>query len=308
LTSRECSGISWPFATLRRNGACLVGGTLVQTLKVMSQFEPLDISTFAWAFNTVKRLGQLARSVVASEGVKKIEYLETQPLATLVDVGLPGCELLENRLVSQVESFAQTWLQEGAFKSTDALLFDWQVDNFGLCGTAHLLGHIGINRPAGNSFEQRALEKIRLEDTSRSDDWRNQRFFFKERVYCYVEFALAHPAAKTPEKLQGSFVKENSFLGEGTRAGRTGLLRSTSLPINELVDRTLCAEFQSLSELCDLLDSVGITGKASQRFLIGTTRMWTSGASCLSCVGIMRQFLALFPKITLEVLCSKRLR
>lgn len=35
-----------------------------------------------------------------------------------------------------------------------------------------------------------------------------------------------------------SSAQENSFHGEGTRAGRAGLLRSWSLPISDLVDRT----------------------------------------------------------------------
>jgi len=245
------------------------------------------------------------RDALAAEALKKIDSLEVQPLATLVDIGLPGCELLEQRLTSRVDTFAEQWRQEDAFKASNSLLFDWQVDNFGVFGTALLLSKFGISRPGGD-FVERALRRIKSEDTSRSDDWRKQRFFFKERVYCYVEFALQHPLAKAPEKLHGSLIKENSFLGEGTRAGRTGLLRSTTLPINELVDRTLCAEFQTLSELCDLLDSVGVTGKASLRFVTGSTILWTSGASCLSCVGIMRQFCALFPGITLEVFCSKR--
>lgn len=231
--------------------------------------------------------------------------MESQPLATLVDVRLPGCELLEQRLSARVDKFAGRWLAEDPFKASNSLLFDWQVDNFGIFGTGVLLEKVGIRRPDAD-FARRALQQIRDEDKTRSDDWRKQRFFFKERVYCYAEFSLKHPNAKDPEKLDGWLIKENSFLGEGTRAGRTGLLKSTPLPINELVDRTLCAEFQALSELCDLLDSLGITGSASRRFVTGMTRLWTSGASCLSCVCIMRQILQLLPNMTLEVLCVKR--
>lgn len=231
--------------------------------------------------------------------------MDCQPLATLVDIGLPGCKPLEQRLTSLIATFADKWLKLDAEKASSSLLFEWQVDNFGVLGTALLLKHIGIGSP-DTRFEQRARQRIGAEETSRGDDWRRQRFFFKERVYCYIEFALKHPTAKDPHKLQGTLVKENSFLGEGTRAGRTGLLRSTSLPINDLVDRTLCAEFQALSELCDLLDSVGITGKSSRRFVTGTVTLWTTGASCLSCVGTMRQFLQVFPSTTLEVRCAKR--
>lgn len=232
--------------------------------------------------------------------------MEIQPLATLVDVGLPGCDLLKQRLIHRLEVFSGQWLREDPFRASNALLFEYQVDNFGLFGTAMLLDKIGISRPDPD-FEQRAISRIGQEEANRSEDWRRQRFFFKERVYCYTEFVLQHPSAKDPGKLHGSLLKENSFLGEGTRAGKTGLLRSTQLPINELVDRTLCAEFQTLSELCDLLDSAGITGKASRHFVSGRSSLWTSGASCLSCVGIMRQFMSLFPNVTLHVLCAKRL-
>lgn len=164
---------------------------------------------------------------------------------------------------------------------------------------------MGIDHP-NPEFETRALKKINAENESRVIDWRKQRFFFKDRVYCYAEFDLKHPAVSDPSKIQGIRLKENSFLGEGTRAGRTGLLRSTSLPISELVDRTLCAEFQMLSELCDLLDAwhhrPGV-----RRFVSGVVRLWTSGASCLSCLGIMRQFLLLYPGVNFQVQCAKKL-
>merc|ERR1712151_705990 len=142
-----------------------------------------------------------------------------------------------------------------------------QVDNFGLLGTAALLGRLGILRTTGIKFEARAKQRLCAEEINRQEDWRRQRFFFKERVYCYAEFALEHPSLPDSRMLQGSLLKENSFLGEGTRAGRTGLLRSTALPINELVDRTLCAEFQALSELCDVVDSAGVTGRSARRFV-----------------------------------------
>lgn len=253
----------------------------------------------------MKVLEGAAGGGLADEALEKYEAMDSQPLATLVDINLPGCALLEDRLSTRVKTFADRWRREDALKASNALLFEWQVDNFGIFGTTLLLNCLGIGSP-GIGFEQRALRSIAAVEAARSDDWRKQRFFFKERVYCYAEFALRHPKAEDPDRLQGTMIKENSFLGEGTRAGRTGLLRSTSLPINELVDRTLCAEFQTLAELCDLLDVVGITGNSSRRFVTGKVSLWTTGASCLSCVGTMRQFLQLFPSTTLEVKCAKR--
>lgn len=308
LTPRECSGLSWAFATLRRSDVPLLDAISSKALANMVEFESLYIATTAWAYDTLKMLDGPLRDALASEALRKINSMENQPLATLVDLDLPGCGVLEERLASKIDTFADRWRSQDAFSGSNALLFEWQVDNLGIFGTGTLLEKLGVHPPQDPEFTVRARARIGAEAAHHApEDWRKQRFFFKERVYCYAEFALAHPTVTETWKLQGTMVKENSFLGEGTRAGRTGLLRSVVLPINELVDRTLCAEFQMLSELCDLVDSVGVTGKASRGFVTGTVRLWTSGASCLSCVGIMRQFLLLFPRAVLEVKCEKRL-
>ncbi|CAE8644316.1 unnamed protein product [Polarella glacialis] len=312
FTSRECAGLAWAFATLKRCGRPPLGATPAQAIMLTSTPEPLDPANGAWALDTVKPLGEAVCGALASVALNKTHSFENQPLATLVDVNLPGCELLKDRLRANICTFAAQWLQQDAFSGSNALLLDWQVDNFGLFGTSLLLSKFGVLQPSPETdFARRASQRVASEESGRTDDWRRQRFFFKERVYCFVEFALDHPGLK-PEVgnllLEGSMVKENSFLGEGSRAGRTGLIRSLVLPINELVDRTLCAEFQALSELCDRLDSAGVKGIASRRFVTGTVRLWTSGASCLSCVGAMRQFSLLFPTTSLQVLCSERLR
>jgi len=249
----------------------------------------------------VQTLSDDLRGAIASEALKETDAIDTQPLATLVDLELPGCEALKDLLASRIDRFAERWLAVDAFGGSSALLFEWQVDNFGLHGTGLLLEKVGVRRPEA-AFGQRAADRVGAEERSRAEDWRKQRFFFKERVYCYLEFSLRHPGVNDTEKLQGVLLTENSFLGEGTRAGRTGLLRSTVLPISELVDRTLCAEYQALSELCDVLDGLGISGKASREFVTGRVQLWTSGASCLSCAGLMRQFVLLFPRAELQVL------
>mmetsp|Transcript_82447 Transcript_82447/g.233840 ORF Transcript_82447/g.233840 Transcript_82447/m.233840 type:complete len:350 (-) Transcript_82447:38-1087(-) len=306
--SRDIASPAWACAKLTIVHAPLRDALSSQAIAKIGSFEPLDIATTAWAYDTLKLLAGPLMDALAAEALRKMDSMENQPLATLVDIGLPGCAALEQQLTSKIVAFAQAWSAQEPFAASNALLFDWQVDNFGIFGTALLLEKFGVFHPRDVEFEARALRRIGAEDFSRSDDWRSQRFFHKERVYCYSEYRLGHPGAASPSGLQGQMVKENSFQGEGTRAGRTGLLRSMVLPINELVDRTLCAEFQALSELCDLVDSAGVTGAVSRQFLTGDVRLWTSGASCLSCVGIMRQFVALFPRVVLEVLCSKRFR
>lgn len=245
------------------------------------------------------------------ESAKGADSFDAQPLATLVDLELPGCDALKVRLTARVEQFAELWLRKDAFTtgSFTNLFFEQQVDNFGIFGTALLISKIGVHRPA-EDFEARAVEHIeRVNTASFREESRTRRFFFKERVFCYCETEMLYPTATAlpGELLRICFLKENSFQGEGTRAGRTGLLRSSALPINDLVDRTLCAEYQALSEICDLLDAKGVNGSQARCFVSGTVKLWTTGASCLSCVGIMRQFAQLYPSVALEVVMAKRL-
>lgn len=234
------------------------------------------------------------RSGIWPEAAKKLSGgSETQPLATLVDLSLPGAAALESRLRERVLRFAAAWLRPPGCP-LGQLLLNWQVDNFGLQGTALLMGKMGVRTPVAE-LERRGLARMALEERSREAGQRERRFFYKDRVYCYCEFAL-QPAGSA--EMSGILVKEYSFLG--TRAGKSGLLWSTVLPINELVDRSLCAEFQALSELCDRLDDVG------RRQVTGHVSLLTTGASCLSCVNAFRQFLSLFPGVALGVRCVKR--
>lgn len=232
--------------------------------------------------------------------------MQSQPLATLVDLELPGCSTLQVCLLSRIKQFAKQWLSRDAFGNVTDLIFAWQIDNFGVFGTVSLLQELGVSRMPEADFEVRAEHRIKIEDANRSHDWRQDRFFYKERVYCYVEYALQHPFVRLSVGiLEGSLLKENSFHGEGSRAGRAGLLRSMTLPISDLVDRTLCAEYQALSEICDLTDSLGVTTATSRYLLTGFVKLWTLGPSCLSCVGIIRQFVVLFPNIKMEVVCGR---
>lgn len=241
-------------------------------------------------------------------GGSESHSMPLQPLATLVDIGLPGARPLEDQLLSRVTDFGSAWLPLApATKAADAVLMDWKVDNLGRCGTASLLRRLGVAE-AGEAFQRRAAAAaIAAEEAARAaGDWRRARFFYKDRVYCFAEYAITCRTPSGALQRQGELLKENSFLGEGTRAGRSGLLHGSTLPINELVDRTLCAEFQALSEICDIVAGAGPTHAAARHMVTGHVFLWTTGSSCLSCVGAMRQFLHLFPSVALEVHCGSR--
>lgn len=84
--------------------------------------------------------------------------------------------------------------------------------------------------------------------------------------------------------------------------------------MNFAVDRTLCSEFQLLSELCDVLlaavsasSASGAVGSAAARgSLRGHAFLFVSAAPCLSCVCAVRQFQLIFPQVSLAVSCRSR--
>jgi len=308
LGPRELAGLAWAFASLKVRHTPFLEAISDRAMPQMLQFEPLDIANMAWAFSSLLFWNTPVVAAISSAACSKLAAFDSQPLSSLVDLELPGCEVLEKLLAEKVDAFAQAWIREDAFSGTNALLRTWQVDNFGIIGTKWLLGKLGVHRPGENAeFVRRAREAVSAIAKSRTDDWRRERFFVKERVFCFLEFNLHHPRLGKPAAalLSGSLTKENSFLGAGTRAGRSGLLRPWALPISELVDRSLCAEFQALSHICDLLDDAGVK-QAEFESVSGDVLLWTSGSSCLSCVRTMRQLLQLLPQLRLQVFCDYR--
>ncbi|CAK9009420.1 Hypothetical protein SCF082_LOCUS10277 [Durusdinium trenchii] len=326
LQPREVSSLAWAFGTLRRLVGYGVEGTLVRdgvegviwmgscwcrgessereghdpplfaSLSAASEFDgaadwaPLDVANGAWGFDAVSVRSEALWQRLAQQLPGAAE-IELQPLATLVDLDLGGGNrrgrgTLEAELLTRVEAFWEAWSCEDAFSPSNALLTQWRVDNLGVCGTTHLLSKLGVLRPSDAGFAERALALVRQRPSE-------ARSFAKERAFCYVEYDLQ------PERC-GSILKENSF--HGVRAGRVPLLKSWRLSINEVVDRSLCAEFQALAELGDVLGDVQV--RVRWRGARGAVRVWVSSASCLSCVRAIRQFLQLFPGLSVTVQCS----
>ncbi|CAE7885821.1 unnamed protein product, partial [Symbiodinium microadriaticum] len=111
--------------------------------------------------------------------------------------------------------------------------------------------------PRANAFPipvfDNAKEAVLAIAKSRTDDWRRERFFVKATKFnaqdslrrtAFLELVLAQA---------GAFP---SF--PPAQVWKSGLLRPWALPISEVVDRSLCAEFQALSHICDLLDDAGV--------------------------------------------------
>ena len=66
------------------------------------------------------------------------------------------------------------------------------------------------------------------------------------------------------------------------------------LPHSSLVDRSLCAEFQVLARLLDLL---GLPDASAQ----GTVHVRVTATPCLSCISVLCQFQRLFPQVHLRI-------
>lgn len=81
--------------------------------------------------------------------------MDNQPLATLVDIDLPSKDLLLASLLERVNAFFEAWIKEDAFSPSTSILAFWQIDNFGMHGTIHLLSKFGIG-PPDKSFVERA--------------------------------------------------------------------------------------------------------------------------------------------------------
>lgn len=306
LGTRECANIAWAFSTLKIHDDTLMDAISAAVIAKISDCEALDMATIAWSFDNLKMLNGPLRNAISAQALKKIESLESQPLATLVDVGLSCKDALEKRLEDRVARFCKAWLAADPFAidACHSVLQELQVDNFGMRGNDFLLARVGIKK-AEATFHERGALKISEAISARDPEWKQKRVFFKDRVFCYAEYAFKVHLEGVGQ-VEGTMMKENSFQGIGTRAGRTGLLKELVLPINELVDRSLCAEYQLLSEMCDSLDDAGVCGSAQRKAVTGYAALFTSGASCLSCVGVMRQFLCLYPGVSMTIACAKR--
>lgn len=109
-----------------------------------------------------------------------------------------------------------------------------------------------------------------------------------------------------PRCIEGTLLRENGLDSERRKtAVRPRWLRAITLPINRFVERELCAEFQLLEALCEIISSAlpgGLAGCASGReAATGEVRVLISSSSCLSCVAAFRQFQLLWPRMLLAV-------
>jgi len=158
------------------------------------------------------------------------------------------------------------------------------VDNFGAAGSTALLARMGVLE-ASMAFVQRAQHRI--EQLLTEVDVRKDTFGLShKRVLCYAEWDVV---LSSGEPLRGTLLREN-----GIRVGHVSpppWLRSFATPINSLIGRDLCGEFQLVTGVGLVLDA------APPGSVNGSIELFSSSTPCTSCVTVFRQFQLRFPGV-----------
>mmetsp|Transcript_71096 Transcript_71096/g.161491 ORF Transcript_71096/g.161491 Transcript_71096/m.161491 type:complete len:215 (-) Transcript_71096:60-704(-) len=123
------------------------------------------------------------------------------------------------------------------------------------------------------------------------------------RVFAYAEYTVVSVGGCGPQA-EGRLFRE-SGLARGAGAGqpqgggqcRQAWLRPFRLPTSGHVDRSLCAEFQVLNELCSILAPEG-GARDPRPAVAGVVDIFTTASPCMSCLGAIRQFQLLFPEVS----------
>lgn len=302
------SNIAWAWAGLLVANPPLLAATASAAIRKITHFHTLGLSNTASAFDQLTVRHVPLFDAISAEALSNISELSLQELSTLVDVGLRDRRHLEMRLGRILFVFLERMPSGGggggSTKAYMQFLKELQVDSFGLQGSRFLLARRDIGQPPVE-FKHRAWRRVE-EYSSVSD---SGKFFgntveVHKKAFAYLEHALLTPAGP----LEGAMLKDNGI--RSPHVGRTRWLSSTQLPINASVDRNSCAEFQALSEVCDLVASkLGVSPAVSSPSdfeISGGVRVLICGPSpCLSCLSAMFQFKALLPRVALEVVLGR---
>jgi hypothetical protein len=182
---------------------------------------------------------------------------------------------------------------------------DFGVDNFGKIGGRCLLNQIGIGKSPENwTWSAKRFVRAWADGVGkRADDWKAQTIH--RRVYVFSEYHFASTLRPFSPLLEGCSFQLNG-LRQDPETARRPWLCAVQLPISKWVDRTLCAEFQLLTEVCEMINRTGIelTSPELRHSVYGLLNMYLSEPSCVSCTGSMKQFQTLFPGVDMLVDCS----
>ncbi|CAE8614045.1 unnamed protein product [Polarella glacialis] len=184
-----------------------------------------------------------------------------------------------------------------------------QLVNLRSMASRRLLDAVGVGRASGD-FGLRAVARIRS-CTERGEQPPGPLGAGVDttEVFAYVEYDAVLAAAPAAGEDFGSHVDGQLLWESGTQGGRQQAhfmtagaftwLEPLRLPNSGHVDRSRCAEFQALSELCAVL-----APRAQQpgpQEVVGVVSLFTTISPCLSCLGAIRQFQLFFPEVALEL-------
>lgn len=257
-------------------------------------------------------------NAISEEASKKLTSLGTQQLGTLADLNLPCSDAVELRLREVVLQFADGVPNSlaGFEKGDYARLVEYfDLDCFGSRGDSYLLSLLCIAEAPRDFSERAALLVVQFQKRHAETWWRSDGLLH-QRVVSYAEMDVEPFAARNCGALRSPRFQQNGY--HGMRQGQDWIV-ATSLPLNSNVDRSLCSEYQLLSQVCeDLAGSrLQLSGPSRQqvapgRQLLAGARGWlrlhVTGAPCLSCIGAMHQFQLLAPGVQLSISIGEELQ
>lgn len=253
-------------------------------IRKISACNSRDLGNTAWAFSKLGVADYTLLASISAEALRKIDHIENQPLAVLVDAGLPCSNALVDRLRVQLVQFFEAMPQspeQWHGSEYQQFVKKQDVDNWGRTGSRTLLTWLKIPR-ADLNFCRRGV--ARIAEALKTPRPSNCDVLVFRRIFCYAEYDGGPP---------WGVLAENGMSAHGVCLSKapTHGFKAMVLPINPFVDRTLCAEFQMFTEICEVLP----------RAWKGRLRIILSMSPCVSCLGLMVQFLQRYPGAQLEL-------
>ncbi|CAJ1332138.1 unnamed protein product [Effrenium voratum] len=285
------SNIVWAHATLAHLVRPLMDAASCEVIRTVHRQDVRDLANLAFGFATLAALHGPLREALSSEALKKLHRLQPQSIAFLTEVGLdvsthPELVAKLESIIDQILGSLPTTLQQ--WRRAD-LRQDLRIDHLGSVGTRLMLQKAHIEPPA-EDFTRRAASNF----PRAVAEGPQQR-----RIFAYAEFRLS---VGNGAEQKGRLLREHGF--QGLRRWQKGWLKALTLPVNLHVDRSVCAEFQVLNEICDMVSEVGLADDMEGCSLIeGHVQLLVSTTPCLSCVCAAMQFQLLMPKVRLQFGC-----
>lgn len=159
-------------------------------------------------------------------------------------------DVLAGRFIEALPRTLDAWRRGGYPQS----LRDLRCDHLGSVGTRLILARLKVPSP-DEEFCLRAsgrFPRLPSGEIARSNDPSAMGSPAQRRIFAYAEYQFTPAVLERGDApVQGAMLRENGC--QGYRSWQKGWLKPSALPINPYVDHSMCAEFQVMSELCDLV-------------------------------------------------------